>query len=83
MWIGNNPLSAAVGLAAASSVLIGTLNAAALLLRPFTIMRSRGFTFVDSDQNAASEAPFGVFGMIVVTDSATAAGIASIPTPTT
>ena len=47
--------------------------------RPFTVTRVVGSLFLQSDQNAAVETPFGAFGMIVVTEAAVAAGIASIP----
>jgi len=48
--------SGVIGLAAgANPVLVGSLNASALALRPFTIVRSRGFVYVGSDQEAADE----------------------------
>ena len=72
-----------VTVAASSKVLVGSLNAAALALRPFTIIRSRIIYQVETDQSAASEAARGAFGMIVVSDQALAAGVASIPGPTT
>jgi len=79
MWIGSG-----VGLTTltANSVqLISTLSAGALLLRPFTILRTRMLVTFESDQEAASERPFCSFGHIVVTDQASAAGAASIPDP--
>jgi len=66
-----------------TSTLMGTLNAAALLLRPFTILRSRLLLTVGSDQFGATETNSGALGWQVVTDSATAAGVASVPTPLT
>ncbi len=74
---------AATTLGGNAKTLIAVLNAAALALRPFTIIRSRGVIHVESDQIAASEATVGALGMIVVQDEATAAGIASIPGPLT
>ena len=79
MWVGHGLGSTAV--TASSVALLGSLNAAALLLRPFTILRTHLVLHYRSDQQAASELPFGTFGDIVVTDQAVAAGVASIPDP--
>ncbi len=79
MWIG-----AGVGFTAivASSVqLIGSLSAGALLLRPFTIIRTRLLLGYESDQQAASEDSRGSYGIIVVTDSASAIGATAVPDP--
>ena len=67
----------------ATATLIATLNAAALALRPFTIVRSHLSFYLKSDQAAANESQTVAFGLTVVTDQAIAAGIASIPTPAT
>ncbi len=64
-------------------LLAASLNVAAKALRPFTIVRTRGRLMAASDQLAASEAPHGILGCIVVSESASAAGIGSIPTPGT
>ncbi len=61
----------------------GSLNAAALALRPFTIVRVRGMLSIISDQVAAAEEPFGALGMAVVSDQAVAAGVGSLPSPIT
>ena len=77
-------LSALVGttvLPASFSVLLAVLNAAALALRPFTIVRTHLVVSYTSDQVAASELPFGALGMIVVTDTAAAIGITAVPKP--
>ena len=66
-----------------SSALIASLNAAALALRPFTIVRTHITFFQESDQAAAIEQQFSAFGMTIVSDQAVAAGVASIPTPGT
>jgi len=66
---------------AATAVLQSSLNAAALALRPFTIVRTRGTLHVDSDQNAATEIPFGALGFAVVSDQASAIGVTAVPTP--
>ncbi len=60
---------------------MGTLNAVALELRPFTIVRTRAVLHIESDQTAASELVKGAYGMIVVSDQAVAAGSASVPGP--
>ena len=71
-------------LAAASiATLISSLNAAALALRPFTIVRTRGYVNLLSDQQIATEAQSIAYGEIVVSDVALAAGVASVPTPIT
>jgi len=64
-------------------VLLKQLNAAALALRPFTIVRSRGYIHLTSDQEAASEKQAITYGHIVVKDQASAAGVGSVPTPET
>ncbi len=78
VWFGMGLASTVV--ASGGSVLLGVLNAAALALRPFTIVRTRLLIHWASDQTGASEIPQGVFTMGVVSDNASSAGIASIPT---
>ncbi len=69
-------------LASASSAAIQTsLNAAALSLRPFTVIRTRGVWGFSSDQTAADEDQEVAFGSIVVSDEAVAVGITAVPTP--
>ena len=67
--------------AGGAAVLVGTFNAAALELRPFTIVRTYLEIEFGSDQSIAGEAQIGAIGMCVVNDQATAAGIASLPAP--
>jgi len=64
-----------------TAVLLSTFNAAALLLRPFTIIRTHLLLQMSTDQSIASELFVGAYGMQVVTEQAAAAGIASVPTP--
>ncbi len=73
-----------VTLASSNAVAIGhSLNAAALALRPFTIVRTRGSYNVRSDQKAATEF-YGVsMAFAVVTDQAVAIGATAVPTPDT
>ena len=68
--------------AAATKVLIGTLT----LDNPgigVTVRRTRGQVMVLSDTTAAIENQTGAFGMVVATDLALAAGVASLPGPVT
>jgi len=48
---------------------------------PVTIVRTRGNLWVQSDQTANSETPFGALGMIIVSDQAAGVGITAVPTP--
>ncbi len=75
--------TAETNLPAASSLLSSSLNAAALALRPFTIVRTRGMLWTASDQVAGPEDAFGAFGYAVVSDQASAIGVTAIPTPIT
>jgi len=81
VWIGLG--LARVTVAAATPTLLATLNAGALGLRPFTVVRTHLLFQVISDQVAASEIIQGALGMQVVTETAAAAGVASLPTPLT
>jgi len=81
LWIGGAPFI--VSLTAVNSVnLITNLNATALALRPFTVVRTRGQLNVRSDQAGASEAYGCSYGKAIVSEQAEAAGVASVPTPT-
>ncbi len=66
-----------------SAVITTSLNAAALALRPFTIVRTRGIMHVMSDQNAADESYIGDMALAVVSDQAVAVGVTAVPTPLT
>jgi len=81
VWIGVSSGTSATALAANTGVIAASLNAAALDLRPFTVVRTHLTAWFESDQGAASEVPFGELGMIIVSEAAAAAGAASIPTP--
>ena len=79
MWIGVGVGETSI---AASTVnLVTTLSAGALLLRPFTVLRTRMVIQYRSDQTAALESPIGSWGNIVVTEAAAAVGITAIPDP--
>ncbi len=66
-----------------AKVLMTVLNAAALALRPFTILRTRVFCTFLSDQGAASEVPTGAYGKIIVKETASAIGVTAVPGPLT
>ena len=68
---------------AGTATLVFTLNAAALALRPFTIVRSHFRFFLRSDQAAAIEQQAIAVGLAVVLDQAAAVGVAAVPTPAT
>ena len=66
-----------------TAVLLSSLNAAALALRPFTIVRTRGTLWAASDQEAASEEVFGALAFSVVSEQAAAIGVTAVPTAVT
>ena len=68
-------------LAGSSVILITKFNAAALALRPFTILRTHLQINVRSDQVTASENVIASFGETVVTDNASTIGVTAIPDP--
>jgi len=68
---------------APTAVLTNFLSAEGLALRPFTIVRTRGMLFVQSDQASAAETFIGDFGISVVSEQALAIGITAVPTPLT
>ena len=81
VWVGVNLGSQA--LTASTGSVLGSLNAAALALRPFTILRTRLELYYVTDQQAASETGFGVHAGIVVNDKAAAVGVTAVPLPVT
>ena len=60
---------------------VSTLSAGVLLLRPFTILRTRAVVTWESDQTAATERPLASLGEIVVTETAAALGTTALPDP--
>ena len=79
VWIGDN--LGTQTLIGSTDARLGVLSAGALALRPFTILRTRGRILYTSDQTATSEQPFGIYAEGVFSDTASAAGIASLPSP--
>jgi len=82
LWLFLDFASVVLGTAATAN-LTGSLNAVALALRPFTIVRTHLQWLCKSDQSAASESFVGNVGMAVVSDQAVAVGVTAIPTPAT
>ena len=75
---------AATTLASTNAVaLTASLNAGALALRPFTIVRTRGHFTARSDQDAVDEVFALQMGFAVVSDQAVAIGVTAVPTPDT
>ena len=83
-WIASAIVTANTPLAAATAIVDQEFTAAqiaALAQAGGTIVRTRGILWVTSDQEAATEDPFGAMGMMVVRDQARIAGVAAVPTP--
>jgi len=71
-------------LASANTAALFTgLTATLLALRPFTVVRTRGYIHVRSDQITTSEIFQGSMGAAVVSDQALAIGVTAVPTPET
>ncbi len=75
--------STQVSMGAVGGQLLNSLNAAALALRPFTVVRVHLRVHLESDQIAATEFQAAAIGMAVVSDQASAIGVTAVPTPTT
>ncbi len=82
VWIPITPTDTTLA-AASTAVLFAGLSTAALALRPFTIVRTRGIFWVRSDQLGASEDYMASLGAAVVSDQALAIGVTAVPTPET
>ncbi len=83
VWIGFNIATSKITVPAASAILAASYNAAALLLRPFTIVRTRLDWWSLSDQVAAAEEPQLALGLMTVSDEAIAVGVTAVPDPIT
>ena len=68
---------------ASGAVIIGSLNAAALAMRPFTIVRTYVELYMISDQAGAVETQAAAYGVAVVSEQASAIGVTAVPTPVT
>ena len=58
---------------------LASLDAIALSLRPFTIVRTRLLLLFQSDQAAVTERPIGSFGIIVANETAVTLGPTALP----
>jgi len=76
IWIGASLPTVTVS---SSNQLLTVLSAGALLLRPFTIVRTRQLIRFESDQGAASESEMAAYTRQVVTTAAATAGVGSLP----
>ncbi len=79
LWLQINPVITTM--TTTGGTLIASLNAAALALRPFTVVRSHIELWLQSDQDTASENQIAGYGLAVVSEEAAAAGVTAIPTP--
>jgi len=82
LWVAILPTVSALGSASTAALFTG-FSAAILALRPFTIVRTRGYIHLQSDQEAADETYFATLGAAVVSDQALAIGVTAVPTPQT
>ena len=82
LWLETGTVEAVLG-GAPTALLTNSLNAAALALRPFTVVRVRGVIAVRSDQVGATETAIGDLAYAVVSDQAVAIGVTAVPTPLT
>ena len=67
----------------AGGTILGSLNTAALALRPFTVIRQYFELMIHSDQSAALEVQICGFGTCVVSNQASTLGVTAVPTPIT
>ncbi len=80
-WVGLGGTTGATSIAASTPLLHASLNAAALALRPFTVVRAVGSLWAGTDQSAATEVILGAFGNAVVDDRAVGVGVSAVPRP--
>ena len=81
IWLSFAPSEVTLGTGV--EAIMFTLNAAALALRPFTIVRSHLEVMVRSDQSAAVETQICGVGLAVVSTEAVSVGITVVPSPIT
>ncbi len=82
VWI-SGPVVITTITTASTAVLTAVLGAGPSTLRPFTVVRTRGYLHVSGDQLTGTE-NWGVsMGFAVVSDQASAIGVTAIPTPET
>ncbi len=81
-WLDAIPVQTTLA-AASTGAITHSLTTVELALRPFTIMRTRGVLWVDTDQAAATEDQDVAIGLAVVSDQAATIGVTAVPTPYT
>ena len=64
-----------------AAVIVTLLDAGALALLPFTVVRTRGFMHIATDQAGTTEDQSVIYGNIVVKEEASTVGITAVPTP--
>jgi len=83
-WSISMSATAFVNVPAASKVLLTSVPAASLdVISPATLIRTRGYFSIASDQGAASEEQIGGLGLAFVNETARALGVTAIPGPQT
>ena len=82
LWFQVAPFSATLA-AGSTALVVSSLNAAALALTPFTVIRARGVVYLESDQTAAAESQIAIYAAAVVSVQAAAIGVTAVPTPST
>ncbi len=82
LWFGGVDVLQVIG-TPGTALLLTSLSAGALDLRPFTVIRTRGMLGIRSDQVAATEDQLAAYGHAVVADQAVAIGVTAVPTPVT
>jgi len=75
--------AANVTMTGAGGNLLTSLSAAALALRPFTVVRTLMTGHVTSDQAGAHEDQAGAWGAAIVSAQAVGIGVTAVPTPVT
>ena len=82
LWLGGIEVQSTLA-AASTAAILTSLSAAGLALRPFTIVRTRGYLYLRSDQIAVAEYQSVAYGQCVVSDQAVSIGVTAVPTPVT
>ena len=81
LWLASTAETGVSGLAANTIVFDQSLTTAEKARRPFTVVRTRGRLWVQSDQASGNEEPLGALGFAVVSDQAVTIGVTALPAP--
>jgi len=82
LWLELEPTRTTMA-AASTAVVILSMTATELALRPFTVVRTIVHASLQSDQTGATENFDAAIGFAVVSDQASAIGVTAVPTPMT